>query len=108
MTVQAPPRLVVDYFGNQINEFARKVSAAWYSKPFQVTSWWRSRESNARVGGHRFSQHLTAMAIDAVADDLVELEVAMAVQGLRTVRYSTHVHAQLWEAGRLERLARSG
>jgi len=37
--------------------------------PFSVTSWLRTQKHNTLVGGHPFSWHMLALAVDVVLDD---------------------------------------
>lgn len=105
--VEAPPPWALYYFGSEIQRFVRALEASWYLAPWTPTSWWRSQNSNLAAGGNRYSQHLIALAVDAQpigGASLRQLQAAFEQQGLVAVRYQTHVHAQLWEAGRLEKL----
>src|SRR6266446_10137368 len=43
--------------------------------PFTVTSWWRTTEHNAAVGGLPNSRHLTGDAIDVVWQDETDLPI---------------------------------
>lgn len=63
-----------------------------------VTSWWRSKEHNARVGGAARSQHLIGTAVDVWAPDR---RVYEQIKGnLRWAQYvldeGDHLHVQLW------------
>ena len=64
-----------------------------------VPSWFRTPDENARVGGHPDSQHLVALAFDAVGPDLSQLAADLSRAGFRVVRYSDHIHAQVLAAG---------
>lgn len=77
----------------------RALTDVYRRVPFSVTSWWRSPSYNREVGGAEESQHLLGIAVDAQASDLARLEAAFRAQGMRTIRYSRHVHAQTWPAG---------
>jgi hypothetical protein len=68
----------------------------------RVTSYYRSAESNRRVGGMPDSQHQLGTAVDLVAPfgefDPFVLAQAEAV-GLTLVPERSHLHVQLWRAG---------
>jgi len=65
----------------------------------QLSSWWRSRGSNARVGGNSESQHLVALAVDLVVPDPARVVDKMNRLGLFAVDEGSHVHVQLLPAG---------
>ena len=67
-----------------------------------VTSWWRSPERNAAVGGSSSSQHLLGVAID-VTGDLQRIAHAARAAGWVVVVESDHVHLQAFPAGALAR-----
>ncbi len=67
------------------------------------TSWWRSLEQNARVGGSPDSQHLWGAAVDVVGD-LSAIERETRAVGLVAVRFPRHVHIQAWPAGTARRI----
>lgn len=71
--------------------------------PLQVTSWWRSPEWNAQVGGHPESQHLFGLAIDLAVENPRATADAMGFQGLHAVPYGSYVHVQLLPPGTLRR-----
>jgi len=109
MSAQYPPREIVIHFYDDMLQFLRSIEAAWYLSPFRVTSWWRSQNRNRSVGGHPYSQHLIGLAMDIQPIEgasLWSLEQALEDNNLRTVTYQTHVHAQLWPAGKLESFIR--
>jgi len=64
-----------------------------------VSSWWRSRSENARVGGDPNSQHLLGLAVDIVGTSNMVLAAALGAKGLTALNEGTHVHAQLYPAG---------
>ena len=68
----------------------------------RVSSYYRSPESNRRVGGMPDSQHQLGTAVDLVAPfgefDPFVLDQAEAV-GLTVVRERSHLHVQLFPAG---------
>jgi len=63
-----------------------------------ATSWWRSPEQNASVGGKRDSQHLFGLGADLVGDNERILRDARAL-GLIAVDEGSHVHVQGWPRG---------
>lgn len=78
--------------------FSSAAYRAYDIAPFHVTSWWRGVDDNRRVGGHVDSQHLVALALD-VTPGSAAVEAALRSVGFTTVAYSSHVHAQVLEAG---------
>lgn len=68
-----------------------------------VTSWWRSPDRNAQVGGHVESQHLVGLAFDAASPDPPGLASRLRAVGFTTVEAAGHVHAQAFQAGILGR-----
>lgn len=65
-----------------------------------VSSWWRSRPENARVGGDPNSQHLLGLAVDIVGGSSnMVLAAKLGATGLIALNEGTHVHAQLYPAG---------
>jgi len=71
-----------------------------------ITSWFRSPEENAAVGGHPRSQHLVGWAFDVVAPQgqAGRLADALRRNQFEAVVESDHVHAQVFTAGVLEAL----
>lgn len=72
--------------------------------PVTVTSWWRDRERNERVGGHPESQHLIGWAVDLAPRnfrDLGPLGANLGTTGLTVVPGGSYVHAQLLPSGYL-------
>jgi len=101
-----PPPDFVHYWYWEIQDFLTRLGSAYRLVPFYVTSWWRSENQNELVGGHQFSQHLIATAMDiAPRAPYTKADVALAARqaGLIAVdTYPTHVHVQLYPAGFLE------
>lgn len=64
-----------------------------------LTSWWRTPETNASVGGDPGSQHLCGTAIDVAGPDQVAAANRLLAAGFHVVNEGTHVHAQVWPAG---------
>lgn len=116
MSVLAPPEAFWRVF--PLDEFTGRVIRAHARAPMYLTSWWRSWRHNIAVGGSHtpvsqggrgLSQHLAGLAIDAVPLDQTRtttkaLADELADQGLVVVPYATHVHAQLFNRGGLDRL----
>lgn len=102
MSVDAPPPSVVYEVDRWIPgiwpAFFGAAHQAWGQAPFTVTSWYRGSDRNQLVGGNSDSQHLAGLAID-VAPGTPAVEAALRGVGFRTVRYATHIHAQVLEAG---------
>lgn len=101
MAVLAPPSQYVAYF--PISDFVRR--ASWASSGLRggFTSWYRTVDSNRRVGGHPWSQHLVGLAADRSPASASFRSKARAA-GLIAVYEGDHDHVQAWQAGTLERL----
>lgn len=106
MSLQAPPPNFVAFFYPELVDFVQRINRTPGNVRF--TSWWRSWEDNLRVGGSTIplSQHLAGLAVDLVpappstAGGIVR---ALQNQGLYAVDEGTHVHAQYWPRGGLNR-----
>jgi hypothetical protein len=62
-------------------------------KGLTISSWWRSVDHNASVGGLPTSWHLLGLAYDVVpATDAVN--VALQTMGFHTLNEGDHIHAQ--------------
>jgi hypothetical protein len=108
MACESPPEWALYYWWNSIYDFVMRMNRVYDQVPFKCNSWWRSQSHNAAVGGARWSQHLIGCAADVAPTypgELGALARAVEAQGMIAVRYSTYVHAQLWPAGTLQRLA---
>jgi uncharacterized protein YcbK (DUF882 family) len=70
----------------------------------EATSWWRSPERNAQVGGDPYSQHLVGWALDAVGPDVQTFAKRLRVRGFVVVVETDHVHVQVFPRGTLRRL----
>lgn len=82
------------------NYFFRAVEAGLSeSRSVALSSWWRSRSENSRVGGDASSQHLVGFAADLVVDDPAAVVDRMISVGLTAVDEGDHVHVQLLPAG---------
>lgn len=68
-----------------------------------VTSWWRSPEKNADVGGHAESQHLVGLAFDVSSLSPPDIARLLRSVGFTTIEAARHVHAQAFQAGVLGR-----
>ena len=73
-----------------------------------VTSWYRSPDHNAALGGNPQSQHLLGMAFDVVSDDWNAAERGFRAQGFTVVdetrTSAPHLHVQAFQAGALRRV----
>lgn len=78
-------------------------------KKIKITSGYRTKEYNKKVGGKKRSQHRTASASDVQAEDTEPREVADIIQqlmdegriplgGLNAYRTFTHYDIRGWEA----------
>ncbi len=69
-----------------------------------VTSWWRSPDTNRRAGASSESQHLVALAFDAVHADADALQASLSQAGFIAVPSGRgSIHAQVFPAGLLRR-----
>lgn len=106
--ISAPPQSIVAeverWAPGAWRYFLTRVIAGVRSYPGQVsvTSWWRGPDTNRSVGGSPDSQHLIGTALDLwpVRNDLV---AALEANGIRAIKESDHIHAQLWGAGVVRR-----
>ncbi len=103
MAFQRPPPDFIRYWYPDLLDFVNRVNWAYQECPFTVSSWWRSQDDNARVGGDPYSQHLIGTGMDAVPISpwrKDHLSAALRRAGLIAVdSYPRHVHAQLYPAG---------
>lgn len=73
--------------------------------PVSVTSWFRSRAHNAKVGGKPTSKHLQGLAVDLVLDpgvDKVRLITTARAWGLAVLDEGDHLHVQWMSPARVE------
>lgn len=106
MIVPPPPSIVAPLYQELVgflgllHEGAR---AYWRGGGGAITptSWWRSVDHNAAVGGHPESQHLLGLAADLAveAQRIEELGQALRRATLVVVPYERHVHVQYHPAG---------
>ncbi len=64
---------------------------------FRVTSWWRSPESNEKVGGVPNSWHLCGMGIDIIPDSPTDKAIIMRQaipEGLEVIDEGDHLHIE--------------
>ncbi len=101
MSVQIPPPPIIRALFPQLVDFITRVGAARVTPDLYLTSWYRDRERNIRVGGHPQSQHRLGLAIDVggpMRDLELWLEEVRSV-GLIGIDEGSHVHVQLLPAG---------
>jgi len=87
-----------------LDTFVHAVIAYAHFTGASCTSWFRTREHNAAVGGVQFSAHQFALAVDTVYHEVPPLAQRQAVAGrlgLRLVVEGDHDHLQPldWSAG---------
>lgn len=114
MSLEPPPRFlfsaVTRLFGDRFwSEWLGAVEAAWTEATaagaeLTPTSWWRSAQANARVGGNEYSQHLLGLAIDLVAEDKPAATAAFERMGFIVIDEGDHLHVQTLPAGWLRRM----
>lgn len=81
----------------EIAGFVWKLLELFLQSRYSVTSWFRTPEHNASVGGSPSSLHLRGLAVDVVPGDGVSRDalLAHAVRvGLHGVVEADHVHLQ--------------
>ena len=81
----------------EIAGFAWKLLELYHGSRFSVTSWFRTLEHNAEVGGSPSSLHLCGLAVDVIPAGGVSRESLFAGAvglGLHGVVESDHVHLQ--------------
>lgn len=64
--------------------------------PAQVTSWWRSPDTNTRVGGAETSQHLVGTALDLAGPGAADLAAQLRNAGWTWIPEGDHEHLQLF------------
>lgn len=102
MSIQGPPPSIMRFWRPWIVAFLQRVIAAW--QPGLVpTSFWRSAAENARVGGHKESQHQLALALDVTGpvEALDRFARVAEASGLRVIRRPRYIHLQMFDAGYL-------
>jgi hypothetical protein len=99
--LQSPPTYMRGFVQTS---FVGRTMAAAGQLDVTATSWYRSRQENARVGGDPFSQHLVGWAIDAVGPDQQAFAKGLRMRGITTVQESDHIHFQAFPAGILRLL----
>lgn len=101
MSVQAPP-WILHYGAHRF--FVGTLMHSSRGLDIELTSYWRSREDNERVGGHPWSQHLVGWAVDVIGPDIEVFADRVDAAGIVTVHELDHLHVQLLPAGALEAL----
>lgn len=103
--IQGPPyELVYRYWPLYEDAFWRfRQLFGFFGTGARVTSWYRDPERNAAVGGAPHSQHLLALAVDAVVDPQLQEHFLDACRflGLIPIVEGDHIHVQRYEAGLL-------
>lgn len=72
----------------------------------RITSWFRTRADNLRVGGHPDSQHLLGFAVDIAPKIPASQLRRWLTQGLVILEEGDHTHVQLYPAGQATDLVR--
>jgi uncharacterized protein YcbK (DUF882 family) len=75
---------VPSYYLSNVKELARRLQVLrdLIGTPIQITSGYRTDSHNAKVGGAKSSQHLTASAADIQATGWSPLQLALLWQGM--------------------------
>lgn len=102
MALEAPPARFIWAGRDELIAFLTGVIRALPDLPSDayLTSWFRDRTSNTRVGGHPQSLHLVGLALD-VLPATEAVRAAFARQGLIAVNEGDHVHVQLRPASQV-------
>ena len=104
MAFNAPPFEIANRFQGPIQGFVGQVlRTAAFFPDITGTSWYRDASDNARVGGAPNSQHLLALAVDALVEDRRRFVSIARHFGLTAVDEGTHVHLQAFPAGVIPR-----
>ena len=77
--------------------FEDKIRCLRLCYSFSVTSWIRSKEHNAKVGGVSDSRHLFGLAVDIVFDpgsDMSGFNDKAGQLGLQVIAEGDHLHVQ--------------
>lgn len=102
MSVQGPP-----FWHPYTGAFVRQLTAAASGLEVSATSWYRSPERNAQVGGSPWSQHLVGWGLDVVGPGANQFAKAVRARGMIAVVEADHVHVQLFPAGVLRGLSKT-
>jgi len=105
MTVPPATLLASGWFPFILNFYWRAVRLFFQFPGLQLTSWFRTPETNRDVGGDPESQHLFGLAWDVTAPPQLLGAIARAGRGLgiTAVEERDHVHLQAFPAGALAR-----
>lgn len=104
MALEIPPAVLLQHpaFGPAIRAFIGKVVRV-YQPGMTVTSWYRSPQANARVGGNADSQHLFGLGLDLAGPNReTAAELARRIN-LPHAQEVDHLHLQLFRPGVLRR-----
>jgi hypothetical protein len=100
MSYQWPPDWMLYRYLDYYRDFLDRL--VWAIDPIGdaiVTSWFRDEVSNRAAGGHPFSQHRLAFAMDFVTERKSELATRCRRAGLIPVVEGSHIHVQAFPAG---------
>ena len=99
-----PPPELIQFFRPVFEHFLPRAEMLARGHPeAELTSWWRDRIDNRRVGGNPDSQHLFGFAFDLVVNDPEQTAEDARRLGFVAVVESDHVHLQFFPAGTLRR-----
>jgi len=90
----------------KLHELVDAIIALRCAHRFSITSWIRTREHNARVGGNPQSKHLLGLAVDVVPDE--DVPRFLFLQSARTMGFhyldeGDHIHLQMLGPGDVPR-----
>jgi uncharacterized protein YcbK (DUF882 family) len=101
--ISPPPAPIVRALRPQLERFLQQLRSVREPTGMRVSfsSWWRSKQRNAQVGGAITSQHLLGLAVDLVpaGGSRSELLRRLRAAGLVALDEGDHVHVQAFSAG---------
>lgn len=103
VSVLQPPASIWVPLAPYIGDFLRRINSVRVpGSTFGYTSWWRSAQHNAAVGGNPRSQHLLGLAADTTPNsgaNRIALKQAFFNAGLWALDEGDHIHVQRYTAG---------